>query len=164
MMKLEIPDDILKASGVTEEDCFDLAECHPCCVPLTLDGEPFRPEDCDPLADWQTECGLTSPFGPLYPWVYDPSYENPDNTFDSFRELIGKDDEHQDFHIYLLARSVSQRVVGNVGVGTASGTWDLRYDTPSRRGRRSTTAASASSCVEPIDSTSSLPATRGPTL
>jgi len=47
-------------------------------------------------------CQLLSPYGSVeptlstfYAWVYDPYNENHENAFFSFREQLGKDDEHQ---------------------------------------------------------------------
>ena len=87
------------------DNCFGTSECHPCCVPdeVIIDDvliEELRPEDCED-ADWEFKCAAASPYGPTeYPWMYDPTYENPLNGFYSLRELIGKDDEHQDFYKY----------------------------------------------------------------
>jgi hypothetical protein len=84
--------------------CTGSAECHPCCMPqdATFDGvlyEGLRPDTCDPNVDWATECAASSPYGPNgYPWMYDSTYENPFNGFYSFREIIGKDDQHQEFY------------------------------------------------------------------
>lgn len=88
---------------VRPEECFGTAECHPCCVPAAIavegepEPEPVRPEECDAGTDWAAVCGDASPYGRAYPWVYDPYYENPNNGFVSFREQIGRDDEHQLF-------------------------------------------------------------------
>ncbi len=91
--------------------CFP-AQCDPCCVPNTvtiyqtlyppLTDPPtpgLRPENCPNSTDdgyWAGVCGAKSPYGVSYPWVYDPFYENPNNLF-SFREQLGRDDEHQLF-------------------------------------------------------------------
>jgi len=84
-----------------DNPCLGSAECHPCCLPEseTFDDVVFeiRPKECED-GDWETECGKASPYDSEYPWVYDPAYENPKNGFYSFRELIGKDDEHRDFY------------------------------------------------------------------
>jgi len=87
------------------DNCFGTAECHPCCVPdeVVIDDvlvDELRPEDCEDV-DWKVLCAAASPYGPTeYPWMYDPTYENPLNGFYSLRESIGKDDEHQDFYKY----------------------------------------------------------------
>ncbi len=89
------------------------AQCDPCCVPDTvtiygtlsppLTDPPtpgLRPENCpDSTNDayWAGVCGAKSPYGVSYPWVYDPFYEDPNNLFFSFREQLGRDDEHQLF-------------------------------------------------------------------
>lgn len=79
--------------------CFT-AECDYCCIPdgVVVDGEAItRPEDCDPAFDWQMDCGNRSPYGAGYPWVYDPYFEDAFNGIFSFREQLGRDDEHQLF-------------------------------------------------------------------
>lgn len=89
------------------------AQCDPCCVPDTvtiygtlsppLTDPPtpgLRPENCpDSTNDayWAGVCGVKSPYGVNYPWVYDPYFENYGNAFVSFREQLGRDDEHQLF-------------------------------------------------------------------
>jgi len=89
------------------EQCVGQAECFPCCFPdtVTFEGEEplieLRPTDCPNSTNdtfWAGECGPASPYGAAYPWLYDPFYENPNNAFFSFRELIGLDDEHRDFY------------------------------------------------------------------
>lgn len=74
------------------------SECNPCCVPETDPADPstlLRPEDCTPaMVDM---CDDFSPYGTSYPWVYDRFYEQPANTFLSFREQLGRDDENQLF-------------------------------------------------------------------
>ncbi len=68
-----------------------------------------NPDYCDPtLFPPNLECGtastcqLLSPYGAVepslgtfYQWVFDENFENSENTFFSFRELLGKDDENQ---------------------------------------------------------------------
>ena len=92
------------------------SECNPCCVPLTIEDPrsnvsgqvAVRPSCCDAVTDscgTATTCADRSPYGitnpaigpsgSSYSFVYDPFYDNPENTFKSFRELLGRDDENQ---------------------------------------------------------------------
>ncbi|MBI5150910.1 MAG: hypothetical protein HZA28_09125 [Candidatus Omnitrophica bacterium] len=78
------------------------SECNPCCVPDTVldaDGNPVdvRPVECGDDAAVLPGCTANSPYGADYPWVYDPYRENPNNAFFSFREQLGRDDEHRDY-------------------------------------------------------------------
>lgn len=78
-----------------------------------------NPDFCDPNNSslWSInggpnlECGTVStcdsagPYGAQHPptltnfrWVFDANFENTENTFYSFRERLGKDDEHQLYH------------------------------------------------------------------
>jgi len=100
------------------------AECDPCCVPENaMDyegntvkdeyGNPvrIRPECCDsgscdfPTGVPASSCAVRSPFTNgigyknQYPWVYDASYEDTTNIFESFREKMGRDDEHHLFRV-----------------------------------------------------------------
>ncbi len=90
------------------------SECNPCCVPeykTDMDGAlvydstgaliPLRPTGCPTdLAGARGICinGSDYPDPNGYPWVYDPSLENRGNDFLSFRELMGRDDRHKDYH------------------------------------------------------------------
>lgn len=83
------------------------AECNPCCVlnAGTFYGAAFtanRPRICanpDDDASWWDTCAAISPYNgaTVYPWAYQKYPENPGNAFISFREGIGRDDEHQLF-------------------------------------------------------------------
>ncbi len=96
------------------------AECDPCCQEQVVDGVSVRPECCDyaPGVDVDGDgnpdkCGdpasctvrslyyaddESSPNN--YPYVYKPfSYENSLNSFLSFRERLGRDDEHHRYHV-----------------------------------------------------------------
>ncbi|GEM_PF-3229119 len=76
------------------------SECDPCCVPLMDPADPtaqLRPEECPDDATVVPQCKANSPYGANYPFVYDPFYELPGNSFLSFREQLGRDDEHQLF-------------------------------------------------------------------
>ena len=90
-----LPDD--RPSCCSNSVNYDPAETD--CVTVSL-----RPAGCgDPTAN----CLATTPYGvggPGYPWVYDPYYENPTNSFLSLREQIGRDDEH---HLYRVEQSTS---------------------------------------------------------
>ncbi len=70
------------------------AECNPCCVPPSKRLEGIG---CGSNEDTLKTCKDTSPYGSSYPWVYDAYRGNPSNTFDSFQEQLGRDDEHKDF-------------------------------------------------------------------
>ncbi len=96
--------------------------CNPCCVPTNVDidgsGEilSVKPDCCDCVSNGScagnetyecgvsTTCSLMSPYSSIspipappssYPFVYDPLYDNQDNGFLSFREQLGRDDEHE---------------------------------------------------------------------
>ena len=88
------------------------SECNPCCIlPAFWTEEMGCAADDDPdpniytpnpagVASMQTTCQNNSPYGANYRWVYDAFRENPTNIptpFISFREQLGRDDEHQDF-------------------------------------------------------------------
>jgi hypothetical protein len=91
------------------------SECNPCCVPDTVTNPvtgtaiDIRPSDCDvgscQIGTSRT-CPAQSPYGFIYPYVYDPYYENAlnneppadPNTFISLREQLGKDDESSQFY------------------------------------------------------------------
>lgn len=92
-------------------NCRGRAECHACCVPWSAtvgeeDVEGLRSEECEEFdndAFWEPKCSIASPYQAppgtqSYPWIFDIYYENPDNMFYSFRELLGLDDEHQDYY------------------------------------------------------------------
>ncbi len=78
------------------------AECDWCCLPdVDLKyGEVIRPPECSSTVDWNAVCGAKSPYGLNYPWVYDSYYENREDgfLFVSFREQLGRDDEHMDYY------------------------------------------------------------------
>lgn len=82
------------------------AECDICCQNLP-------PEELPPVcAARGGSCPSRTPFraaGQEYPLIYDPTYENSLNTFMSFREQLGRDDEH---HLY----QVNYDDVTNVGL------------------------------------------------
>ncbi|MCB9747070.1 MAG: hypothetical protein H6755_01515 [Candidatus Omnitrophica bacterium] len=97
------------------------SECNPCCLPETIPNVldlsetiEIRPECCDDNScGTVATCSAMSPYGipdnitgQNYPWVFDFIYENrennanpldpdfPSNAGLSFRELLGRDDEH----------------------------------------------------------------------
>ncbi len=80
------------------------AECDYCCDNFdpTVDAEgktPGIPEEC--TATIRESCVSRSPFrdsGNEYPFIYDLSYEDSTNSFMSFREQLGRDDEHHLYH------------------------------------------------------------------
>lgn len=92
--------------GIYDDETFSCgsAECNLCCIPDagTFYGTAFtgnRPQTCaDPTNDpaWSGVCTGMGPYNG-YPWAYQEYPENPVNPFSSFRELIGRDDEHQLF-------------------------------------------------------------------
>lgn len=81
------------------------AGCNQCCVPATVidprDGVsllPVRPSCCDHTdpainCGTVTTCGVNSPY-PNYQFQYAEFYEDDQNAFLSFRETLGRDDEH----------------------------------------------------------------------
>jgi len=96
------------------------SECYECCVPqyqtdidgndlLDSDGNPIplRPLSCydggETNETIEAYCLANSPYElsglppQPYPWVYDGAIELRGNAFNSVRELIGRDDTHQDF-------------------------------------------------------------------
>ncbi|MCK5214380.1 MAG: hypothetical protein KAR05_03390 [Candidatus Omnitrophica bacterium] len=95
------------------------SECNPCCVSdfgvdilgvLIFDGReenlPVMPPCCNDPGDPQYPCGnpalcvANTPYdkaGEIYEEIYDSAYEDHTNGFYSFRELLGRDDEH---HLY----------------------------------------------------------------
>jgi len=84
------------------ESCADMdpcpADCSDCSSGSSDTYQPsFRPEGCPDDATVLAGCRAHSPYGVNYPWVYDPFYENPDNAFFSFRELLGHDDEQRNY-------------------------------------------------------------------
>lgn len=69
------------------------------CFPAGSVGNP-GPTPVTQLGDRST-CASRSPFravGSGYPYIYDPAYEDSTNTFFSFREQLGRDDEHHLYH------------------------------------------------------------------
>lgn len=84
------------------------AECDYCCDNYD-EGEGPLPDECIPdsgvpQAGIRATCLARSPFRATtiannhYPYVYDFSYEDSTNTFMSFREQLGRDDEHHLYH------------------------------------------------------------------
>ncbi|MFA5089038.1 MAG: hypothetical protein WC552_08430, partial [Candidatus Omnitrophota bacterium] len=83
------------------------AECNPCCVPSGMADEslcckpgtgpnspdPDKPKPCDLVV----ACSAKSIYGPQNPYIYNPYLDNSSNNAPeglSFREQIGRDDEH----------------------------------------------------------------------
>ncbi len=83
------------------------AECDHCCDIFDPSGVPVVPDECTgaggtPMTGNYTTCAARSPFqssGNLYPYIYDFSYEDSTNTFMSFREQLGRDDEHDLYNV-----------------------------------------------------------------
>lgn len=81
------------------------AECDYCCDNYNVAEGPL-PNECVPAsgalqAGVRDSCAARSPFqapGSNYPYVYDFSYEDSTNAFMSFREQLGRDDEHHLYH------------------------------------------------------------------
>ncbi|MCB9771494.1 MAG: hypothetical protein H6754_02965 [Candidatus Omnitrophica bacterium] len=79
------------------------AECDYCCqsfgggaLPPECDGTPGVPQVGNPAT-----CANRTPYravGNVYQYVYDPTYEDSTNIFMSFREQLGRDDEHHLYH------------------------------------------------------------------
>jgi len=66
-------------------------ECNECCLPAGSPPEPaLRPAECDTDPQKSNNCPAK------YPYIFDPHYENRTNTFESFREFLGHDDEYKD--------------------------------------------------------------------
>lgn len=110
---------LTRAAGVPlSHPCFQFgsgtvpAECDICCQDFTdIGGVPaycFPPgSGSNTGPDFVTQigdavsCAGRSPFragGNEYPLVYDPAYEDSTNNFFSFREQLGRDDEHHLYH------------------------------------------------------------------
>lgn len=73
--------------------------CNPCCLPqFEPDGvTPLRPENC--TATQIALCGISGDYPvSAYTYQYEPSRENFDNAFLSFRERLGIDDENVYFN------------------------------------------------------------------
>lgn len=89
------------------ENCEGADPCPAACVSGCAIGatgtfQPsLRPATCaDSTNDvfWSGDCAARSRYGSSYPWIYQKYFENPNPWgFFSFRELIGRDDEHQLF-------------------------------------------------------------------
>lgn len=75
------------------------SQCNPCCVPEQADGYDLRPKECGkpPYPFSYDTCGAATPY-PGFPDVFDRAYEDPWNDYRSFREQIGRDDEHGGFN------------------------------------------------------------------
>lgn len=69
--------------------------CDSCCVPATYNGKVLRPASC--TAAQVAACGSGDYPVTSYQWQYDPVYENYANSFYSFREQLGIDDENAQF-------------------------------------------------------------------
>lgn len=89
------------------------AECDPCCTNWTV-VDAGAEIHCNgsgatPIGD-RSRCVSRTPFradGNLYPWVYDSSYEDSTNPFMSFREQLGRDDEHSLYHVPFNAATMA---------------------------------------------------------
>lgn len=91
-----------KCDASPTQECCTAAkpgECNSCCLPkggncdaAGKNCEPnIRPTCCDAAMD---SCGTASTCPNTYfPWVYDRHFEDAQNTFVSFREFLGHDDE-----------------------------------------------------------------------
>jgi len=110
------PPDYSTCGGDLSDDdpcCFlnGPSECNPCCLPNGFTYDPnapppyngasnqepnLRPSCCDaPNTPEAPSCGtvVTCPHELKHPYIYDPLFENRYNTFLSFREFLGRDDE-----------------------------------------------------------------------
>ncbi|MBI3617269.1 MAG: YrzE family protein, partial [Candidatus Omnitrophica bacterium] len=85
------------------------SECNRCCISpaywtavmgcaadVSTDPSVYVPDPAG-VASMQATCAAGSPYGSSYPWVYDKYHGNATNTFVSFQEQLGRDDEHQLF-------------------------------------------------------------------
>ncbi len=85
---------VLSSHPCYSDSGYKPAECDYCCDNYESSDVP---EGCS-----RTTCSTRSPFNsPVkpYPYVYDFSYEDSTNTFMSFREQLGRDDEHHLYHV-----------------------------------------------------------------
>ncbi len=84
-----------RAAAMTPEQCA-ANPTQPCTSPKIF--KRLRPQGC-PTDFVPAQCSGTSVYGALYPFTYDVAAQNLDteNTFQSFLEQMGRDDEHPGF-------------------------------------------------------------------
>jgi len=81
------------------EDTTVLSECNPCCVPEEADRPDYCGTDNEAI---MAKCLENSPYGTVnpinsstYAYVYDAYLDDWTDTEQSFKELLGRDDEHR---------------------------------------------------------------------